>query len=259
MFGRILIQIISLISKKKRNDSLLLDKTIDEKNNSLSVLRENLEKSKVNVERYSKKLEEIKIEEIQKQAQIKQNISQLKTLRFEDYIRKNSTEIKEQLTALQLKNSDLEKSFKELTEKFNELNPKVFAHKKSIEISDQLILTLNTELQKLTAKLKLVLEEQKIVSVEDVKTILALELNVTNIRAEIQQFTIHFETLKNSIKELESKLENVSFDEQTFENEQLKLAELEQSYKLANEKVIELKTEIARLKKSFRRKERTSA
>ncbi|WP_313578032.1 SMC family ATPase [Chishuiella sp.] len=240
--------------EEKRNASLLLDKTIDEKNNSLFVLRENLEKSKVNVERYSKKLEEIKIEEIEKQAQIKQNISQLKTLRFEDYISKNSTEIKEQLTALQLKNSNLEKSFKELTEKFNELNPKVFAHKKSIEISDQLIVTLNTELQKLTAKLKLVLEEQKITSVEDVKTILALELNVAKIRAEIQQFTIHFETLKNSIKELESKLENVYFDEQTFENEQLKLAELEQRYKLANEKVIELKTEIARLKKAFEEK-----
>ncbi|WP_313376886.1 SMC family ATPase [Chishuiella sp.] len=240
--------------EEKRNASLLLDKTIEEKNNSLSILRENLEKSKVNVERYSKKLEEIKIEEIQKQAQIKQNVSQLKTLRFEDYISKNSTEINKQLTALQLKNSNLEKSFKELTEKFNELNPKVFAHKKSIEISDQLIVTLNTELQKLRVKLKLVLEEQKIASLEDVKTILALELNVTNIRAEIQQFTIHFETLKNSIKELESKLENVSFDKQTFENEQLKLAELEQRYKFANEKVIELKTEIARLKKAFEEK-----
>ncbi|WP_313384482.1 SMC family ATPase [Chishuiella sp.] len=240
--------------EEKRNASLLLDKTIDEKNNSLFVLRENLEKSKVNVDRYSKKLEEIKIEEIEKQAQIKQNISQLKTLRFEDYINKNSTEIKEQLTALQLKNSNLEKSFKELTEKFSELNPKVFAHKKSIEISDQLIVTLNTELQKLTTKLKLVLEEQKIASVDDVKTILALELNVAKIRAEIQQFTINFETLKYSIKELESKLENISFDEQTFENEQLKLAELEQRYKLANEKVIELKTEIARLKKAFEEK-----
>lgn len=240
--------------EEKRNASLLLDKTIEEKNNSLSVLRENLEKFRIKVERFTKELERIKIEEIQKQAQIKQNVSQLKTLRFEDYISKNSTEINEQLTALQLKNSNLEKSFKELTEKFNELNPKVFAHKKSIEISDQLIVTLNTELQKLTTKLELVLEEQKIASVEDVKTILALELNVTNIRAEIQQFTIHFETLKNSIKELESKLENVSFDEQTFENEQLKLAELEQRYKFANEKVIELKTEIARLKKAFEEK-----
>ena len=240
--------------EEKRNASLLLDKTIEEKNNSLSVLRENLEKFRIKVERFTKELERIKIEEIEKQAQIKQNVSQLKTLRFEDYISKNSTEINEQLTALQLKNSNLEKSFKELTEKFNELNPKVFAHKKSIEISDQLIVTLNTELQKLTTKLKLVLEEQKIASVDDVKTILALELNVTNIRAEIQQFTIHFETLKNSIKELESKLENVSFDEQTFENEQLKLAELEQRYKFANEKVIELKTEIARLKKAFEEK-----
>jgi len=240
--------------EEKRNASLLLDKTIEEKNNSLSVLRENLEKFRIKVERFTKELERIKIEEIQKQAQIKQNVSQLKTLRFEDYISKNFTEINEQLTALQLKNSNLEKSFKELTEKFNELNPKVFAHKKSIEISDQLIVTLNTELQKLTTKLELVLEEQKIASVEDVKTILALELNVTNIRAEIQQFTIHFETLKNSIKELESKLENVSFDEQTFENEQLKLAELEQRYKFANEKVIELKTEIARLKKAFEEK-----
>ena len=238
----------------KRNNTISLEKLLEEKNSSIQKSRENLETARQKVERFSKELERIRVEEIQKETQIQQNKSNLKVLDFNDFKTKNVEEIQQELIVLKQKNSSTEKEYNALNEELNKINPLLSVHKKSIEINEKNKIDLEAQEKSLKENIHLLLNEQQIESIERVEEILALKLNISEIRKEVEQFTIQFETLKNVIIELESKTENTSFDENAFQLEQQKLIEAEQKYKSANELVIQLKSEIDRLTKSFEEK-----
>jgi len=238
----------------KRSTTILVEKALEEKNSLIQKRRENLETERLKVERFSKELEKIQVEEIQKKTQIQQNISNLKILDFNDFKTKNSTEIQQELIVLKQKNSSVEKEYNALNEELNKINPLLSVQKKSIEINEKNKIDLEAQEKNLEENIHLLLNEQQIKSIEEVEKILALKLNISEIRKKIEQFTIQFETLKNVIIELESKTENTSFEEDAFQLEQQKLIEAEQKYKSANELVIQLKSEIDRLTKSFEEK-----
>ncbi|WP_333661424.1 SMC family ATPase [Chishuiella changwenlii] len=238
----------------KRNNTISLEKLLEEKNSSIQKSRENLETARQKVERFSKELERIRVEEIQKETQIQQNKSNLKVLDFNDFKTKNVEEIQQELIVLKQKNSSTEKEYNALNEELNKINPLLSVQKKSIEINEKNKIDLEAQEKSLKENIHLLLNEQQIESIERVEEILALKLNISEIRKEVEQFTIQFETLKNVIIELESKTENSSFDEDAFQLEQQKLIEAEQKYKSANELVIQLKSEIDRLTKSFEEK-----
>jgi exonuclease SbcC len=238
----------------KRNNTISLEKSLEEKNSSIQKSRENLETARQKVERFSKELERIRVEEIQKETQIQQNKSNLKVLDFNDFTTKNVEEIQQELIVLKQKNSSTEKEYNALNEELNKINPLLSVQKKSIEINEKNKIDLEAQEKSLKENIHLLLNEQQIESIERVEEILALKLNISEIRKEVEQFTIQFETLKNVIIELESKTENSSFDEDAFQLEQQKLVEAEQIYKSANELVIQLKSEIDRLTKSFEEK-----
>ncbi|GGE93004.1 exonuclease SbcC [Chishuiella changwenlii] len=238
----------------KRNNTISLEKSLEEKNSSIQKSRENLETARQKVERFSKELERIRVEEIQKETQIQQNKNNLKVLDFNDFTTKNVEEIQQELIVLKQKNSSTEKEYNALNEELNKINPLLSVQKKSIEINEKNKIDLEAQEKSLKENIHLLLNEQQIQSIEKVEEILALKLNISEIRKEVEQFTIQFETLKNVIIELESKTENTSFDEDAFQLEQQKLIEAEQKYKSANELVIQLKSEIDRLTKSFEEK-----
>lgn len=240
--------------EKKRNQTSLLEKTIEEKNNLLQTKRENLESSRNKVERFTKELEKIKVEEIQKATQIQQNISNLKVLNFNDFKAKKIEDIQTELNTLQRNNNTTEKDFNSYNEQLNEINPLLSVKKNSIEINEKNRTDLLLQDKNIVENINALLNDHKIESVDEVQKILALKLNISETRNLIEKFTIKFETLKNIISNLEAKLKDISFDETIYETEQTKLTEAEQKYKSVNESVIQLKSEITRLTKSFNEK-----
>lgn len=238
----------------KRNATILLEKTLEEKNNLLQKSRENLEITRQKVERFTKELEKIRIEEIQKESQIQQNISNLKVLDFNHFKTKNTEEVNQELITLQQKNLSVEKEFNTLTEELNKLNPLLSAQKNSIEFNEKNKQVLENHKISLQENIQLLLNQQQLNSIEEVEKVLALQLNISEIRNQIEQFTIRFETLKNGVSELELKLQNNAFDETVYATIQQKLTEAELKYKSANELIIQLKSEIVRLTKSFEEK-----
>ncbi len=238
----------------KKNASILINQQIESKTKISFELREKLENSRKKVERFNEELEKIKREEIELETKIKQNTSLLKVLKYSDYENETIENLTEKLRILNQKNAQIEKDFSFLNEQLNALNPKISAQKTSIELTEKTISELNEELKINQDSIHSALKSEEIYSIEEVKNILNFNLDKTTLKYEIEQFNINYENLKNSIKELESKLNNRTFDPKQFETEQQLLVEKENILKQKTELVIELKTEIIRLKKSFEEK-----
>jgi hypothetical protein len=139
-----------------------------------------LETARKNVEIYQKKLEEFKIEEAQKASQIKQNLSNIKVLKFETFKDLAVGEVKNQLENLKAFTLKIEKDYNQYQLYLNDLNPKLAAQKSSIELLEKRIEFQKTELVQLKNSIQETLIQSKIENIEVVYSILNLKIDDTN-------------------------------------------------------------------------------
>lgn len=237
-----------LEKKKEANE---IEQAIIAKNNGLIALREALEKERQKVEIYSKKLEEFKLKEVEKASQISQNSSNLKVLNFDDFKNDSAEQVNEKWINLKANNQKVEEDYQQLSKELNDYQLKLEAQKSAVQVLEAQILVHQSDLKLIDQSIKEALLANKLNAIAEVKTILAKKLNVTEIRKVIEQFNITYETLRNSIAELELKLAQVSFDETLYQTTEEKLNVVAQQLKEANDSVAKLSAEISRLEKAF--------
>ena len=237
--------------EEKKKAAILLEQTITDKNNELDKLRESLEKERQNLTKYKQFLEKFRVEEAEKASQIKQNKLNLKVLKFDDFQQQSNETVQQDLIDLKSKNIKVEHDYQQFTENLNTLNLKLVSQKTSIELIDKQIVELNEELKQHQHQIDKALEVHQLQSIEVVKQVLNQQLNVVQIRKELEDFRILFETLRSSIQELEQKLAEVSFDEMVFKTQEEQLNLITKQLKETAEIVTKTKTEIERLTKSY--------
>lgn len=237
--------------EEKKKAAILLEQTITDKNNELDKLRESLEKERQNLTKYKQFLEKFRVEEAEKASQIKQNKLNLKVLKFDDFQQQSNETVQQDLIDLKSKNIKVEHDYQQFTENLNTLNLKLVSQKTSIELIDKQIIELNEELKQHQHQIDKALEVHQLQSIEVVKQVLNQQLNVVQIRKELEDFRILFETLRSSIQELEQKLAEVSFDEMVFKTQEEQLNLITKQLKETAEIVTKTKTEIERLTKSY--------
>ncbi|MFV0197886.1 SMC family ATPase [Empedobacter falsenii] len=240
--------------EEKKKAAILLEQTITDKNNELDKLRESLEKERQNLTKYKQFLEKFRVEEAEKASQIKQNKLNLKVLKFDDFQQQSNETVQQDLIDLKSKNIKVEHDYQQFTENLNTLNLKLVSQKTSIELIDKQIVELNEELKQHQHQIDKALEVHQLQSIEVVKQVLNQQLNVVQIRKELEDFRILFETLRSSIQELEQKLAEVSFDEMVFKTQEEQLNLITKQLKETAEIVTKTKTEIERLTKSYAEK-----
>ncbi|MDM1298823.1 SMC family ATPase [Empedobacter falsenii] len=240
--------------EEKKKEAIALDKTISDKTKEIETFRETLEKERQSVEKYKNALEKFRLEETEKASQIKQNQANLKVLKFEDFRNQTTENVLQNLNDLKLNNAKIEQNYIQFIESLNQLNPKLASQKTSIELVEKQIIELEEELAINQNQLEKALEKHQIQNIEEVQLVLNQKFNVTQIRKELEDFRILFETLKSSIQELEQKLAEVSFDETVFKTQEEKLIFVTNQLKEVTEIVTKTKTEIERLNKSFAEK-----
>ncbi|MFV0147155.1 SMC family ATPase [Empedobacter falsenii] len=240
--------------EEKKKAAILLEQTITDKNNELDKLRESLEKERQNLTKYKQFLEKFRVEEAEKASQIKQNKLNLKVLKFDDFQQQSNETVQQDLIDLKSKNIKVEHDYQQFTENLNTLNLKLVSQKTSIELIDKQIIELNEELKQHQHQIDKALEVHQLQSIEVVKQVLNQQLNVVQIRKELEDFRILFETLRSSIQELEQKLAEVSFDEMVFKMQEEQLNLITKQLKETAEIVTKTKTEIERLTKSYAEK-----
>ncbi|MBS7332561.1 MAG: SMC family ATPase [Weeksellaceae bacterium] len=240
--------------EERKSASLEIEKLITEKNYLLSEQRELFEKERVNLEKFTKALEQFKLEEAQKESQIQQNKQNLKILNFEDFNSETIENVQNQLQNLKLFIQKTELDYTRFNQNLNDLKPKLASQKASIESLEKQIIELNQELVAHASAIEKALIQNQFDSLEVVHQTLQLNLNISQIRQELEDFRVKYETLKNSIEELEVKLKSISFDDEAYQIEEEKLNVITSNLKEATEAVTKLKTGIEILKESFEAK-----
>lgn len=241
-------------SQRKLNSEL--EKTIEIKNEAIKKLRESLRLESEKLDTYSKTLEKFKIEEAEKQAQISQNLAHLKVLDYSNFKSRNSEEVKREWQELKIQNQSIEEKYTQFHKQLNELNPKASSQKTSIEIAEKQWEQLKEELANIQKSIDSLLHKQNLESLDSVEEVLKLKLDLPSIRKEIEDFTIMYETFKNSIQELKDKLKDLTFDQVKFEQSEESLNLLIDKLKGANENVVKSKAELERIEKEFEAKKK---
>lgn len=232
---------------EKQKEALKTEKEIREKNKSITDANKALRDEQANGEKYRKLLEDLKLTMKEKETQINQNQSQLKELRAGDFAGTTKEEVRLKLETLSKRNNATEQTFERLTSELNDLRPKLAAQMKTLELLRAQKYKLVSELSGLDDKIQTTLLAQNMGSVGKVREILKHPLDIAMMRKEIQNFTIAFETLRNSISELEEKLKGKSFDESVFKAVGKKLSDLNEELAEKTEKLNVINAEVRRL------------
>ncbi|AZB30888.1 SbcC/MukB-like Walker B domain-containing protein [Chryseobacterium balustinum] len=241
--------------EEKRQQSFTIEKQIDELNQQIGLEQKNLEKERENLDNYNKALEKFKLDEAKKEEQIKTNEANLKLLQWVDYEKKPIAETEEIYNKLLQSNLETEENYQKLNKEKEEISPKLAEQKTIANQLEKRISELEKEISENKNLIKKALSEQEFNTLEEIQEILVLEINVQETRNKIQQFRITFEILKNSILEFETKLKDLSFDQEEFLTLENQLKSFENDLKIANDSVVKIVTEIERLEKEFKKKE----
>ncbi|MCW3170433.1 SMC family ATPase [Chryseobacterium sp. 09-1422] len=241
--------------EQKRQQSLEIEKQIEELTQQISGQQKTLEKEREHLEKYKKALEEFTLDEAKKEEQIKTSEANLKILNWSDYKEKETAEIVDIYKKLAQSNLETEQNYQQLVKDEKEISPKVAEQKTIVSQLKTRISELEKEISENENILTKSLVENNFIDVKAVQNILLQEMNVQQVRNTIQQFRIQFETLKNGIADLEAKLKDFSFDEEQFAEAENQFKTAENALKLANDSVVKIVSEIDRLEKEFKKKE----
>src|SRR5690606_34296999 len=135
--------------QQKKQVSFDLTKQIESKNKFIAEQRSQLENQQKTAEKYRNKLAEFKLEEAEKQAQINQNLSNLKILDFADFNNFSFEEIEQKLSDLKAFNQKTENDFTLYNQQFNQLNTQIEVQKASISSEEIQLANLNKNLVEL--------------------------------------------------------------------------------------------------------------
>ncbi|MBD8084079.1 AAA family ATPase [Chryseobacterium caseinilyticum] len=241
--------------EQKRQQSLEIEKQIEELTQQISGQQKTLEKEREHLEKYKKALEEFTLDEAKKEEQIRTSEANLKILKWSDYKEKETAEIVDTYKKLAQSNLETEQNYQQLVKDEKEISPKVAEQTTIVSQLKTRISELEKEISENKNILTKSLVENNFIDVKAVQNILVQEINVQQVRNTIQQFRIQFETLKNGIADLETKLKDFSFDEEQFAEAENQFKTAESNLKLANDSVVKISSEIDRLEKEFKKKE----
>lgn len=240
--------------EEKRQHSFTIEKKVEELNEQITLEQKNLNKERSNLDNYNKALEKFRLEEAKKEEQIKTNETNLKILEWKNYAEKAIEEVEEIFHKLSQSNRETEQNYQQLIKEEKEISPKLAEQKAIVNQLEKRISELEQEIAGNTLLIETALTEQQS-DQNQVLEILNEKIDVQEAKNLIQEFRIQFETLKNSILELEQKLKDFTFDREEFSAVEVLFASLEAEVKTANDTVVKTNAEIERLEKEFKKKE----
>jgi len=240
--------------REKQQESLLVERQIEEQNKQLEAIRATIENQRMSIERYKKALEEFTLELTAKKSEIEANEKNIKILSltaFQSLTKEASEEI---LNDLKIENQRIEYQYKVISDRKNELQKELAVLDSRIAILSQQLKTEKEKNAELNKEFHAKLQQQEFTSQEEVEAILSRPLNVEAERKEIQDFRIQFETLRNTISDLEKKFESVIYNEERFKEETEKWQSEQEKLKENSALVVKEEAELNRLEKAFEEK-----
>ncbi|HLN72417.1 MAG TPA: SMC family ATPase [Prolixibacteraceae bacterium] len=189
-----------------------IQKEIKQKEMTLAGVAAQLEKENQNKERFQKEIEKIQTSLTIGQTEIKTLSEQIRLLKKEEYHSRHDMEIESEKLMLLQKHASLEKQFNDLTNQLNQLRKvkdtvggSLEAHRKELLQEQQ----NNAELQK---KFSVMLEKAGYESEQDVRKILAQEMNLDQQKKKLNDFRHELANLQSQVKQLQQDIDNRTYD-----------------------------------------------
>lgn len=231
-----------------------LQKEIETREQLLKEKQKEQDKERNNLDRYRKELEKLTLEENTLKVSIETNRSNLKVIDFTAYKDKQPDDVHQELTALKQENDRVEEEHKILTEEINRLNTEYASASTLKESLNKKYAALQIDLETINESLHTKLRQENMEELKDVETVLTSDLDVTKEREEINSFKIQFGILEDKIKDLKKRLEEASYDNSKFVEEENLWNTTKEQFELSKEITIKLSDEFDRVKKQFEEK-----
>ncbi|WP_395091422.1 SbcC/MukB-like Walker B domain-containing protein [Vaginella massiliensis] len=243
----------SLFSKLKQ-ENLSKKNHLKKLQNELKNEREVLQKAIENVDKYKHYVEKFQSQLQVLISQIELNRTYLKRLDFEEFVQKTQEELIQIHQNSIEKIQKLEQEYEACNQELIEITPKISSQTTLLTTAKNRLDELKTESDELQQRFLANMQAHQKSSMEEIEKVLTKTLNVSEMKKEIQQFTIQFSALQLQLTELKSKLKAVVYDEESYLLAEKQLTENEESLNIFTEKKATLSSEISRLSTEFEKK-----
>ncbi len=234
-------------------------------NEKLIVERERLEKSqranRIQFDNTSKKLTEAKellgkIEDENKynETLIAANSKLIKQLQLADFTHLTAQVVSQSKTDKELLIKNKHDEHTRVEKQKNELLLVISAQRATIAAIEKQIAQLGVEQKKNNATIEANLAETSFGKIEAVEQLLSTQRNVEAERALIEGFKINYAKLRQSIEELEKKLEGTSFLPEEYEAKKQAYKESEEAINNLREELATLRHDLERIEKEYKEK-----
>ncbi|MTG99005.1 SMC family ATPase [Myroides sp. BIT-d1] len=211
-------------------------------------LRNEVEQNRLSVEKATSDFRTYELTHTKVQSEIHSKSTQIIRLNLNSYLTLADSLIEQEAQQREQKIKWIEAEHTKVTARFQELSSQLTALQtkcKSAEEESKELESANKVLQDHIATL---LNTHAIESIEEVKQVLNIAIDISEQRNFIHEFETKLAVVRSQVLNLEEKLAKVSFDKERFEKQEVLVAKLELELKEATEVAAKLKGEIERIK-----------
>jgi len=210
---------------------------LKEKEAELEKLRLQVEKEALNKEKYQAELEKIKTAQAVAQAEVKTLSAQIVLLNALDYRHKTSSEIENEKQVLVDKNASIEKQFTHFTNRLMELRKEKDTVSGSLDANRKELLGEHELFASLQKELESRLLQSKYSSIEEVRKVLATEINLETEKKKLADFRQQLLVVQNQVQQAQHEIDNRTYEH---EKHQQLLAAIHQAKEELNQRNQEL-------------------
>lgn len=210
---------------------------LKEKEAELEKLRLQVEKEALNKEKYQAELEKIKTAQAVAQAEVKTLSAQIVLLNALDYRHKASLEIENEKQVLVDKNVRIEKQFTHFTNRLMELRKEKDTVSGSLDANRKELLGEQELFALLQKELESRLLQSKYSSIEEVRKVLAKEINLETEKKKVADFRQQLVVVQNQVQQAQHEIDNRTYEP---EKHQQLLAAIHQAKEELNQRNQEL-------------------
>ena len=225
-----------------------IQKVLKEKEVALVKVSTQLEKEIQNKEKFQAEIEKIKTALTISQTEINTLTEQIHHLKIVDYQTKTTGEIEFEKQFLLQKHALLEKQFNELTNKLSELRKTKDRLSGSLEANQKELLQEQTASAELLKTLSARLEQTGYSSLEEIKQILSVEINLELQKQKLHDFRQQMVLLQSQLTLLQSEIANRNYNSELHQKLIAEIAVITESLNQKNQELGKVEQLIKKLK-----------
>lgn len=220
----------------------------------LETLQQAWQQEQEHLEKANRRMEDLRLEMAQKEAQLQQNINLLKHLRWDDHKAEALPAMSGRLETLKVAIRRTESDHQKYSGEWANIDPLIARQESKLATIQDLETALRHSLDEQDNAIVQCLRDNGFESLQQVRQILDMNLDVPVLRAALEVFKVNYKTLQNGVTELKQKLHGRTYDATDLLAQEVKVADMERELKLLSDKTAQLRSTLQRADQEWEQK-----